>query len=165
MDDAVFWICAAVSVPAALLVVLRRNPVYSALALLVCFLSFAVLFLTLGAPFLAAIHVLVYTGAILVLFLFVIMLLNLKDTELGEEATAPRKALAALFCAATAGCVGWLVARDGGGDFPPLRSSLFGGVREVGRELFTAYLPHFELIGLLLLVAMIGAVILAKKKI
>ena len=71
--DLVFLIAAAVSVVSGLLVVTRRNPIYSAVWLLVCFLSFAVLYLNLDAMFLAAIHVLVYTGAILVLFLFVII--------------------------------------------------------------------------------------------
>src|SRR6476619_3191358 len=83
--DPVFALAAAVTVGAGLLVVVQRNPIYSAISMLACFLGLAVIYLRLEAPFLAAIHVLVYTGAILVLFLFVIMLLNLKDSELGEE--------------------------------------------------------------------------------
>src|SRR3990167_2190725 len=81
----VFIVCAAISVVSAILVVTRRNPVYSALFLMLCFVAFAVLFLNLNAYFIAAMHMMVYTGAILVLFLFVIMLLNLKKEELGKE--------------------------------------------------------------------------------
>jgi hypothetical protein len=83
--DPVFALAAAVTVGAGLLVVIQRNPIYSAISMLACFLGLAVIYLRLEAPFLAAIHVLVYTGAILVLFLFVIMLLNLKPEELGVE--------------------------------------------------------------------------------
>src|SRR5213595_1237072 len=83
--DPVFGIAAAVTTLAGILVVTQRNPIYCAISMLTCFLGLAVVYLRLAAPFLAAIHVLVYTGAILVLFLFVIMLLNLKPEELGVE--------------------------------------------------------------------------------
>ena len=94
--DPVFSLASFVSVASALFMVTQRNPVYSAVWLLVCFLSVALVFLSLGAQFLAAIHVIVYTGAILVLFVFVIMLLNLKDEEQGEEYPASTRAAAAL---------------------------------------------------------------------
>src|SRR5258708_14142854 len=92
--DPVFAIAALVTLGAGTLVVTLRNPVHSAISMLVAFLGLAVIFLKLHAPFLAAIHVLVYTGAILVLFLFVIMLLNLQPRELGEEHSRPAKGLA-----------------------------------------------------------------------
>ena len=82
----------------AVAMVTRRNPVYSAVWLLVSFLCVAVLFLNLSAPFLAAIHVLVYTGAILVLFLFVIMLLNLKDPRSSATSTRSRPGGVAGMC-------------------------------------------------------------------
>ncbi|MFN3486489.1 MAG: NADH-quinone oxidoreductase subunit J, partial [Planctomycetota bacterium] len=85
---------------AGALTVTRRNPVYSAVWMLVCFLALAVVYLTLEAPFLAALHVIVYTGAILVLFLFVIMLLNLSPEELGREMPPPARAAAAVLAAA-----------------------------------------------------------------
>src|SRR5687768_11040676 len=96
--DPVFAIAAAVTVGAGLLVVTQRNPIYSAISMLACFLALAVIYLRLSAPFLAAIHVLVYTGAILVLFLFVIMLLNLKPDELGVEYPLKVRGLIAALC-------------------------------------------------------------------
>src|SRR5262245_2480102 len=97
--DPVFAIAAAITVGAGLLTVVQRNPIYSAISMLACFLGLAVIYLRLDAPFLAAIHVLVYTGAILVLFLFVIMLLNLKPEELGVEYPLKVRGLIAAMCA------------------------------------------------------------------
>ena len=88
-SDPVFYLAGGVAVLAGVGVVTRRNPVYCAIFMLVAFLSLAVVYLLLSASFLAAMHVLVYTGAILVLFLFVIMLLNLKPDELGQEYPLP----------------------------------------------------------------------------
>ena len=166
MSDIVFWACFGVSVPAAVMVVTRRNPVYSALWLLVCFLAFAGVFLTLSAPFLAAIHVLVYTGAILVPFLFVIMLLNLRQEELGLEYPRWVQGLAALICVGVGAGVVFVLAKseEVGPGFAAV-SDEFGGVREVGRTLFGGFVLHFELVGILLLVAMIGAMLMARKKI
>jgi len=163
--DPVFLIVAAISFGSALLVVTRRNPVYSAFWLLVCFMAFAVLYLKLSAAFLAAIHVLVYTGAILVLFVFVIMLLNLSDDELGTEVPLVGKGVAA---AASLGMFLFIaipVALD-----PTLAVALptpsedFGSVENVGRLLFKDYALVFELVSVLIVVAMFGAMVLAKKK-
>src|SRR6185436_7060825 len=96
--DPVFAVAAAVTVGGGLLVVTQRNPIYCAISMLACFLGLAVIYLRLSAPFLAAIHVLVYTGAILVLFLFVIMLLNLKPDELGVEYPLKVRGLIAVLC-------------------------------------------------------------------
>src|SRR5688500_13888410 len=97
--DPVFLLVSLVAVAGAVLMVTRRNPVYAALWLMQCFIAVAVVFLKLHASFLAAVHVLVYTGAILVLFLFVIMLLNLAPRELGQEHSRPAKLLALGVCA------------------------------------------------------------------
>jgi NADH-quinone oxidoreductase subunit J len=163
--DPVFAAAALVSVVSGILTVSRKNPVYSAIWMLVCFLAFAVLYLKLGAPFLAAIHVLVYTGAILVLFLFVIMLLNLKPDELGLEYGRPARAAVAALCATLFALLAFLMLRD-----PSLRNEPaaltpgFGGVRDVGARLFNDYALPFELISVLILVAVFGGVVLAKKK-
>ena len=90
MELAVFGLFAALALISALVVVLHRNPVYSVLSLVVTLVSLAVLFVLLGAPFLAALQVLVYTGAILVLFLFVIMLLNVGREQALSEGTAQK---------------------------------------------------------------------------
>ncbi|MGH7858980.1 MAG: NADH-quinone oxidoreductase subunit J, partial [Candidatus Binatia bacterium] len=85
MELAAFAVFALLALGSALVVVFHRNPVYSTMALVVTLLATAALFVMLGSPFLAALQVLLYTGAILVLFLFVIMLLNLTGRELGRE--------------------------------------------------------------------------------
>lgn len=155
---------ACLSTASAVLVVTRRNPVYSAVWLLVCFVSFAALYLQLAAPFLAAIHVIVYTGAILVLFVFVIMLLNLRPDELGEEYPVNVRAGAAAACLAVFVGLAWPILAD-----PKLAGPLpapapgYGGVEQVGELLFRTYALPFELVSVLIVVAMFGAMVLAKK--
>ncbi len=163
--DLVFVAAAGVSVVAGVLVVTRRNPIHAAISLLVCFLAFAVIYLKLEAPFLAAMHVLVYTGAILVLFLFVIMLLNLKPEELGPEYPLRVRAVIA------AVCLGLFVllavplweAPQARRPLPPVKAG-YGGVEEVGRSLFETYGLPFELVSALILVAIFGGVLLARRK-
>src|SRR5262245_28342258 len=96
MDAAVFYLSGVLSLVASSLVVTRRNPVYGAIFLVLFFTMISLDFLILRAPFLAVIQVLVYAGAIMVLYLFVIMLLSLKPEELREESRAPRKIFAGL---------------------------------------------------------------------
>jgi NADH-quinone oxidoreductase subunit J len=161
--DPVFGTAAAVTVLAGIFVVTQRNPIYSAIAMLACFLGLAVVYLRLAAPFLAAMHVLVYTGAILVLFLFVIMLLNLKPEELGVEYSLKTRGLIALLCGGLFALIAlplWQDQRDFPKDPPPA----FGSVEEVGHALFRDYALPFELISVLILVAVFGGVLLAKKK-
>lgn len=150
----------------SILMVTRRNPVYSAVWLLLAFVAVAVLFLTLSAPFLAAIHVLVYTGAILVLFLFVIMLLNLRPDEFGEEYPLQVKASVAVLCTVLFGVLAMPVWNDptlwvpAVGQHPDV-----GSVENVGNVLFRLYGLPFELVSVLIIVAMFGAMVLAKKKV
>jgi NADH-quinone oxidoreductase subunit J len=161
--DPVFGIAAAATVLTGILTVTQRNPIYSAISMLACFLGLAVVYLRLAAPFLAAIHVLVYTGAILVLFLFVIMLLNLKPEELGVEYSLKTRGAIALLCGGLFALVAlplWQDQRTLPKDPPPS----FGGVEEVGKALFNDYALPFELISVLIMVAVFGGVLLAKKK-
>ncbi len=161
----VFGAAAAASVIAGVLVVTRRNPVYSAIWMLVCFLAFAVVYLKLGAPFLAAMHVLVYTGAILVLFLFVIMLLNLQPEEYGRELPLSTRVFTALLCLGLFAFIAVPLVRDEALDrpLPPVPAD-FGSVRHVGEALFTKHALPFELVSVLILVAIFGGVLLAKRK-
>jgi NADH-quinone oxidoreductase subunit J len=178
--DPVFLLGAIVAATGAVLMVTRRNPVYAALWLMQTFIAIAVIFLKLHAPFLAAVHVLVYTGAILVLFLFVIMLLNLTQRELGREHSVPAKALALGVC----GVLFLLLAAaflKGPPDAAPFKeletvqvevgdrragipADEWGGVRHVGAELFRTYVVPFEIVSVLIVVAILGAVVLAKRK-
>lgn len=161
----VFLLTSVVTVASALLCVTRRNPVYSAVWLLISFLSFAVLYLSLAAPFLAAIHVLVYTGAILVLFLFVIMLLNLKSDELGEEYPLPTRLVLAGGASGLFGALVWPILHDPALAVPLGQTATsWGSVESVGMLLFEEYGLPFEVVSLLIIVAMFGAMVLSKRK-
>ncbi len=163
--DPIFLIASAVALASAVNMVTQRNPVYSAVFLLVGFLAVAVTFLSLSAPFLAAIHVVVYTGAIMVLFLFVIMLLNLKPEELGAEYPIETRAPIAVLCAAMFGMMSWAILSDPSLAIPAKApNATWGSVEEVGLLLFNVYALPFELISLLIIVAMFGALVLAKKR-
>jgi NADH-quinone oxidoreductase subunit J len=170
MDALVFYGSALISIVASLLVVTRRNPVYGAIFLVLFFTTISLDFLLLRAPFLAVIQVLVYAGAIMVLYLFVIMLLSLKAEELREEVTRGRKAMAAVF----SGGLFLLLARairasDRVRNAPDLAGPLAEGTGEVGTtfavgdEIFRSQLFAFELTSVLILIAIIGAVYLSRR--
>jgi NADH-quinone oxidoreductase subunit J len=161
VNPVVFLALALLTVVAALTVILHRNPVHSALALVVTLFLLSVLFLGLGAELIAALQVVVYAGAIVVLFLFVIMLLNLQvevravgAPMLVATATAGGLVLAAFVAAG--------LRRAGGADGAGLPAD-FGRTAALAERLFTAYLVPFELASLLLLVAIVGAVALARR--
>ncbi len=161
--DPVFVIAACIAVVSGVLVVTRRNPVYSAVWMLVCFLSFAVLYLKLDATFLAMIHVIVYTGAILVLFLFVIMLLNIRNEELGPEHPLWVRLLVTGFCTGLFLLLAIPMSRLAPEPVAEVDPA-FGSVESVGRTLFVDYALAFELVSLLILVAIFAGVALAKRK-
>ena len=152
---------------AALGVVLNRHPIRSALSLVVALFLLAVMFVFLDAHLVAALQVLVYAGAIMVLFLFVIMLLNLQQ-ELGEVRRRGWRVVAAsvgsLFAVAMIRAV-WVRGAGAGdvgmGAAPP---AAFGTTAALGERLFTQYLLPFEITSVLLLVAIVGAVAIAKRK-
>ena len=165
--DTIFFYCLAiVSVGSALMVVTHRNPIIAALYLIVNFFCLAGLYLTLHAQFIAVIQILVYAGAIMVLFLFVIMLLNLGDEQKLVDAVSVRKVLAA---GLSAGLLMEVLAIVGFGklSLPPgdLSKGIdIGTVEYIGMQMFTSYLFPFEITSLLLLAAIVGAIVLAKKK-
>lgn len=153
----------------AVLVVALRNPIYSALSLLVMFFHVAGLYVTLHAEFLAAVQIIVYAGAILVLYLFVVMLLNVKRDDRYHH----QWRIAALVCVPL--LFEFVVLLAGGGvatspDNSPVRSGehddvVIGNTQAIGETLFSTYLFPFEVASLILLVAMIGAIMLAKRDI
>jgi NADH-quinone oxidoreductase subunit J len=165
MGTIVFFYFATVIVATAALVVALRSPVYSTLALLVMFFHVAGLFVTLHAEFLAIIQILVYAGAILVLYLFVVMLLNLKREERFQNQLAVGLFLG---CMLFAEAVLLVVKGDTslGTNLPaqgkPLQLTQ-GNTESIGELLYSTYLFPFEIASLILLVAMVGAVILTKK--
>jgi NADH-quinone oxidoreductase subunit J len=161
MEVAVFALFATLAVLSSLVVVLARNAIYSVMSLVVTFVSIAVLFVLLGAPFLAAIQVLVYTGAILVLFLFVIMLLNVSSD--GAGGFGLQKTLAVV--AATGFTVLLFLlfsSSDPGLELAPLVESDVA-LRPLARALLSTYLLPFEMVGLLLLAAVTAATVLARR--
>lgn len=151
----------------ALLVVALKNPVYSALSLLVMFFHVAGLYVTLHAEFLAAVQIIVYAGAILVLYLFVVMLLNVKR----DDRYHSQWRVAAFVCLPL--LMEFLVLLTGSAvSANPVRPSLppgppdaaaGGNTLAIGETLFSTYLFPFEVASLILLVAMIGAIVLAKR--
>ena len=165
MMTLLFYSVACLTIISALFVVLNRNPVYSAVMLVLCFFSIATLYLLLEAYFVAVLEIIIYAGAIMVLFLFVIMLL-----DLGREAALPKlkildKALS-LFLVVIIFLGILTITMWAGGDLhQTLSPSSVGDITAVGEALFTDFLLPFEVASLLLLVALIGTVYLAKRRV
>ena len=161
----VFWIFAIPLLISAAGVVVSRNPVNAAMSLVAAFFFLAGIYVLLTAHLLAFLQVLVYAGAIMVLFLFVIMLLSLGDEHLvpgpSKRAMQWVGVAGALAVAAVIGTAIW---RVGDGAVASVDGA-FGTVKAVGRVLFTEYLLPFEATSLLLLVAIVGAVVVAKERI
>jgi len=156
-----FLAVAALTIASALVVILHKSPVYSALGLVGTLALIAMLFLGLDAQIVGFLQIIVYAGAIVVLFLFVIMLLNLQEEP---EAFAP-SALVAFGLAGGIGLAAIVAIGLARAPLPtgPLRDR-FGTTELLAERLFTTYLLPFELTSILLLVAIIGAVVLGKKK-
>lgn len=165
MEQTVFYIFATIAVLAALFVITQRQATYSALALIICFGSIAVLFYQLGAYFIAAIQVIVYAGAIMVLFLFVVMLIDpaSESFPLSKLRNLPVAALpvAALFGLTLLWGISAWTGQDSGADGPGLASK--GEITNIAQDLFNEYLLPFEVTSILILVAVLGAMVLAKR--
>jgi NADH-quinone oxidoreductase subunit J len=166
LESFLFYFLAIISVGSALMMVTRRNAVIAALYLILNFFALGGLYLTLHAQFIAFIQILVYAGAIMVLFLFVIMLLNLGDvTRLGEKISYSKIIAAGLSFGLLMELIyvlGYARVNMPAAHFE--KSVDIGTVENIGRELFTTFLFPFEVTSILLLAAIVGAVILAKKK-
>ena len=165
MSPFLFWFFAFLMLAFGAAVVLNRNPIASALSLVICFMGLSALFMSLDAFFIGIIQVLVYAGAVMVLFLFIIMLLDLRVEQLRK--------------------INWFVVAGGGVvalafflqiyfvvrqlsiarlPFPPLTASKADDVHNIGTLLFTNYNLPFQIIGVLVLVATIGVVVLSKRE-
>ena len=170
-DLLLFYFFAAITVVGSLLVVAQRNPVYSVVSIVAAFCGLSGLYVLLEAPFVAVVQIIIYAGAILVLFLFTVMLLN-ASREDGAEwdrshpyyRPGPTR-VGAVLAVMLLGQLAWVVSRIpelrvGVGDAAPAASS----VRLLGRVLFTDYMFAFEVTSILIIAAMVGAVVLAGKK-
>jgi NADH-quinone oxidoreductase subunit J len=164
VSEIVFYALSGLAIASAIGVVLAKNPVYSVLFLILTFFSIAGHYILLNAQFLAAVHIIVYAGAIMVLFLYVIMMLNLnKEAE-------PHKPVWIKFAAVISGglLLVILVGSLRGAEAMPLAhnaDSSIGLVKNLGRILFDEFLLPFEVASILLLSAMVGAVMLGKRDI
>ncbi|MFQ5797675.1 MAG: NADH-quinone oxidoreductase subunit J [Bacteroidota bacterium] len=166
VETVLFGFLALVALTSAILMITRRNPIHSVLYLIVNFFSLAVLYLTLQAQFIAVIQILVYAGAIMVLFLFVIMLLNLAVAPQRKEKREFTKLLAVVLSVTMAFEILYVVRLTRG--VPIVQRSeqagTVGTVEFIGKELFTKYLFPFEVTSILLLAAIVGAIVLAQRK-
>jgi NADH-quinone oxidoreductase subunit J len=170
-EQALFYVFGGVSLLGSLAVILQRNPIYSVLALIAAFFGLSGLYVLLEAPFVAIVQIIIYAGAIMVLFLFVVMLLNVPREDAAEwDRTHPLyrpwpRRIGAALAALLVAQLGWALTRS------PGLSGEVGGqgagvtdVRRLGEVLFTDYMFAFEVTSILIIVAMIGAVVLARKR-
>lgn len=165
METSLFFLFAGIAVVSAILVVFFRNPIYSALSLVAVFFALAGLFVLLNAYFLAVVQVIVYAGAIMVLFLFVIMLLNLGSLDTQETATGRYRVVAVIFLAITIVAQLSLVAGRGFGVASDENLELLReNIPYIGTLLYTDFLFPFEVASIILLVGIIGVVVLVKRE-
>lgn len=155
-----FLAFASLAVVAAFNVILQRNPIYSAIGLIVVLCSLAALFLTLSAQFIAAIQIIVYAGAIMVLFVFVIMLLNIREEETKADQMKYLKFLAVPLFLALIGEVMAVVKTIGN---PVADPKIPGSVESIAEGMFTNYVLPFEAASILILMAIVGAMYLARR--
>jgi len=168
MELIIFSFLAIIAVISALVTIIQRNPVHSAVALIICFLSLAGLFLLLNAQFIAAIQVIIYAGSIMVLFLFVIMLLDLRKEELEQKRKFSLR-FAAILLILVLLIEFILIAKTTilsgtPGIWTAEQINTVGNTQVIGTILFANYLYPFEIVSVLLLVALIGAIILGKRR-
>lgn len=161
METVVFYVTAVIALASALVAVSHRNPVVNVLSLVVTFFCIAVNFALLGAGFLAAAQVLVYAGAILVLFLFVVMLLNAPELPPAREPRPFQRGAGLLLAVLMA--LGALAIATAVHVVAPA-ATMPSSVQEIGRALVGPYLFAFELVSVLLLAALVGAMVLVKRK-
>jgi NADH-quinone oxidoreductase subunit J len=167
-----FYLFAIGVLVAGVQVIFRRNPIYGALSLVGCFFFLSGIYVLLAAHLIAILQILVYAGAVMVLFVFVIMLLNLKEEELGEARWTTWKAIGLAAVVVGTGVIAWRALGPAYPGAPTVdnaslqtRWGAFGGVKAVGYTLYIGSLLPFELTSLLLLVAVVAAVVVAKGKI
>ena len=159
-----FCILSAITLSTAFLTVFSKNPIHSAIYLVICFFSIAGHYLLLNAQFLAAVHIIVYAGAIMVLFLYVIMMLNLNKEIEPHKKNIPKFA-AVIASGVFMLCLIALLTNAQKGMLPAAQNENIGLVENLGKVLFREYMLPFEVSSILFLAAMVGAVFLSKKEI
>ena len=163
MESLLFYIFGGLTVLSIILMIFQANPVASALFLVFALFCLSALYVILSAPFIAILQVLVYAGAIMVLFIFVIMLLKLKTADLIEDRPSWGMAGIVILGLASVGFMVFYLLQVPANTFQPV-SAGFGEAEGVGRIMFTKYLIPFELTSILLLISIVGVVLLGKKE-
>lgn len=160
-----FFIFAALAVGSAIAVVSLRNPVHSVISLMVCFLQMAALFVLLRSPFIAVVQVFVYVGAVLVLFLFVIMMLDIHKASMERFVSGGQLGVIGLLVVLVIEMVLIVSKSKLAGISVASVTHLDGSVREIGEALFTKYILPFEVVSFILLVALLGAIVMGRKEV
>jgi NADH-quinone oxidoreductase subunit J len=172
-ESLLFYVLSGLAIGASALVIGQRNPMYSVLLLIVSFAALAGLYIGLDAPFVAMAQMIIYAGAIMVLFLFVVMLLNAPQEDAAEwDRTHPLRRpgfarIGIVFAVLLVAELGWALSKVASLESPVggrADGAVIASVREMGRVLFTQYSFAFEATSVLILVAMVGAVVLARRE-
>ncbi len=159
-----FCILAAITLSTAFLTVFSRNPIHSAIYLVICFFSVAGHYLLLNAQFLAIVHIIVYSGAIMILFLFTIMLMNLNNENEVHKPRITRLGAIVSFCLVCLILIAIFInSKPIAGDYIATGED-YQSIQVLGKILLNEYMVPFEFASILLLVAMIGTVLLSKKE-
>ncbi len=164
VESAVFWVAAVSAVLSGIGVISARNPIYSALSLIITLAQLAILYLLLNAQFIAAAQVLIYAGAVMVLFLFVITLLGVQDYPLLGQHLPLQRQLSVIFAGLLLLGVIFFVAQAPNAITGFHENFTGGTVQDFGSQLFTVFVLPFEVTTLVLIVAMIGAVALGRRR-
>ena len=167
MDTILFYVFATVAIVTSLLVIGQRNPMYSVLLLIASFGALAGLYVLLQAPFVAVTQIIIYAGAIMVLFLFVVMLLNAGHEEPPIGGLSVARSVGAVLALTLGAELVWALGVAGSFFAPTAAGDSTAGVipvRDIGRVIYTDYAFAFEVTSVLILVAMVGAVVLARKE-
>ncbi len=159
-----FFIFSAVAIIAAIAVVSLRNPVHSVISLMVCFLQMAAIFILLHSPFIAVIQVFVYVGAVLVLFLFVIMLLDIRQAQMKQVIGGSKFWMIGILGVMAIEMIALITGSAFKVLTPVSREPVNKTVKEIGKILFNNYILPFEVVSFILLVALLGAIVLGRKE-
>ena len=160
----IFYVLSAITLATAFLTIYSKNPIHSAIYLVICFFSVAGHYLLFNAQFLAIVHVIVYSGAIMVLFLFTIMLMNLNKEDEVHKPRITRLGAIAVFIITSAVLVTIFInSKTIMGDYDNMGED-FQSIKKLGTVLLNEYMVPFEFASILLLAAMIGVVLLSKKE-
>ncbi len=167
METAIFVVLSGIAIGSAISILIQRHPIYSALSLILTFVALAGIYLQMHAEFIAVMQIVVYTGAIMVLFVFVIMLLNAKAEEKLPNKLLIVKYLGIPLVILLAAEVGIIIFQSFSGlniQIEGTALNFTGNTEAIGRSLYTQYALPFEVTSILLLVAIVGAIVMAKKE-